>query len=159
MTSADGAGCRRVLGRRDPRRRERGQLTVLMVGCFLVVAGLCVVVVDSSAAYLQRQSLNSLADGAALAAVDAADLASVYTEGVGADVVIDPAAARVRVRDYLVGVGAFASYPGLSVGVQTDGPDVEVSIRAPLDLPLTPPGWDGTSRVTASAAASADVTR
>jgi hypothetical protein len=44
----------------------------MIVGFFVVVALMCVVVIDASAAYLRRQQLGSLADGAALAAADGA---------------------------------------------------------------------------------------
>ena len=53
------------------RTKDDGQTSLLIVGFFLVAVLLVVVVVDASAAYLRRQELDALADGAALAAADA----------------------------------------------------------------------------------------
>ena len=49
----------------SPADKEHGQTSIVLVGFFVVVALLVVVVVDASAAYLRRQRLDSLADGAA----------------------------------------------------------------------------------------------
>ena len=48
-------------------RDERGSITVMSIGFLLLLGTLTVVVVNASAAFLQRQELNNLADGAALA--------------------------------------------------------------------------------------------
>ncbi len=53
------------------RRDEAGQATVLIIGFAVVLAMVVAVVTDASAAYLQRQGLDTLADGAALAGADA----------------------------------------------------------------------------------------
>jgi hypothetical protein len=49
---------------------------------------------------------------------------------------------RAAVDDYLRGTGAYGRYPGLSYRVRVDPATqrVEVSLSAPLDLPLTVPG-------------------
>ncbi|HEY9563226.1 MAG TPA: pilus assembly protein TadG-related protein, partial [Nocardioides sp.] len=47
------------------RGQEAGQVTVLIVGFALILLMAVGVVVDTSAAYLNRQSLDTLADGAA----------------------------------------------------------------------------------------------
>ena len=128
------------------RRDERGQSAVLIVGLasFLLLA--IVVVVDASAAFLQRQGLDTVADGAALAGADAGsrNLDSIYGSGVGSQPRLDQAEAlaRAAVADYLNRTGARADYPGLSYDVGFDPTDnsVVVQVRAPLDLPLTIPG-------------------
>jgi hypothetical protein len=127
-------------------RDERGQSAVLIVGLasFLLLA--IVVVVDASAAFLQRQGLDTVADGAALAGADAGsrNLDSIYGSGVGSQPRLDQAEAlaRAAVEDYLKRTGARAHYPGLSYDVGFDPTDnsVVVQVRAPLDLPLTIPG-------------------
>ena len=53
-----------------PPRDQAGQATVMIVGFAVVLAMLMVTVVDASAAYLQRQGLDTLADGAALRGAD-----------------------------------------------------------------------------------------
>jgi hypothetical protein len=128
------------------RRDERGQSAVLIVGLasFLLLA--IVVVVDASAAFLQRQGLDTVADGAALAGADAGsrNLDSIYGSGVGSQLRLDQeeALARAAVEDYLNRTGARSDYPGLSYDVGFDPTDnsVVVQVRAPLDLPLTIPG-------------------
>ena len=52
-------------------RDERGSVTVLIVGLAVVLLMMAAVVTDASAAYLQRQGLDTLADGAALTGADA----------------------------------------------------------------------------------------
>lgn len=127
-------------------RDERGQATVFIIGLAVVLLMAIAVVVDASAAFLQRQGLDTVADGAALAGADAGsrNLDALYGEGVDAAGRLDQAeaVARAAVADHLRRTGALAAYPGLTVDVRFD-PDedaVIVSLRAPLDLPLTLPG-------------------
>ena len=68
---------------------------------------------DLSAAYLRRQAAMSLADGASLAATQAAAAGSVYTHPHGGYVAIDQRAAAAAVRAYLAHTGAYGEYPGL----------------------------------------------
>lgn len=123
---------------------ERGQATVMIVGLAVVLAMLVAVVVDASAAYLQRQGLDTVADGAALRGADlGATGQETYTTGVPArDLRLTPDAVRAAVRGYLADIGAYARYPGLTFDVAVDDTDrrVSVAIRAPIDLPLTVPG-------------------
>lgn len=122
-------------------RDEWGQTTVLIVGLAVVVMLLVGVVVDASAAYLRRSGLDSLADGAALAAADGIQGRQVYEGGLGERAEIDPSVARTFVADYLRATGAARRYPGLSVDVQAATDRVVVRVAAPLHLPITPPGW------------------
>jgi hypothetical protein len=138
------------------RRPDDGQVSVLLVGFFVVAVLLVVVVVDASAAYLHRQRLDAVADGAAIAAVDALQEAPIYEQGLGERVALDPEEARALVATYLQGVGAYR-YAGLRYAVSTTPDSVTVRVSAPLDLPLAPPGWSGSARVTATAAAFTQV--
>ncbi|MCW2842979.1 MAG: hypothetical protein JWN22_895 [Nocardioides sp.] len=131
-------------GRRGDRRGQAGQATVLIVGFAVVLAMAVALVVDSSAAYLQRQGLDTIADGAALRGADlGATGEETYTHGVPGDRLgLTAAAARASVHAYLVDVGAYRRYPGLTYTVDVDAAasSVTVRIHAPLDLPLTVPG-------------------
>ena len=125
-------------------RDDDGQTTLLIVGFATVLAMAVAAVVDVSAAYLQRQSLDTVADGAALRA---ADLGATGEEVYGGGVPhgrLDLSADRIRgsVREYLAASGAFASYPGLAFDIDIDrvASTVTVHVTAPLDLPLTVPG-------------------
>jgi hypothetical protein len=134
------------------RSDERGQTTVLIIG-FAVVAMLMVaVVVDASAAYLRRSGLDSVADGAALAAADGLEGSQVYTGRLGRLARIDPELARRFVADYLRDTGAASRYPGLGYTVEAGTDRVVVHVTSPLDLPLTPPGWDTSADISGSAA-------
>ena len=129
--------------RRDGHRRgERGQATVLIVGFAVLLAMVVALVVDTSAAYLQRQGLDTLADGAALHGADlGATGEDVYQGGVPPDTLaLTAARAKAAVGGYLRDAGAYARYPGLSYTVRVQGDRVEVHLTAPLDLPLTIPG-------------------
>jgi hypothetical protein len=135
------------------RRGESGQTAPLIVGFTLILAMMVVVVVDATAAYLRRQDLLTLADGASLAAADGIAGEQVYLTGLEEQVVIDPEAARDLVTAYLLAVDARGRYPGLRHRVETDGERVVVRVAAPLDLPFPLPGVGGTAQVRGAAAA------
>jgi hypothetical protein len=130
--------------------REQGSVSLLLVGFFLVAVLLVTVVVDASAAFLRRQELSALADGAAVAAADGIRSEQIYLEGVPEQVAIDPALARVHVADYLARSGRPA---GLRWRVSTTADSVRVELSGPLDLPLVPPGWSGRTTVASEAGA------
>ena len=143
------------------RRDDRGQATVLIVGLATVLAMTIALVVDATAAYLQRQGLDTLADGAALHGADlGATGKDVYEGGVPAER-LELTAAQVRqaVGAYLRQTGAYARYPGLSYRVRVDPAtqSVEVSLSAPLDLPLTVPGSPERATIGATGSAVAGV--
>ncbi|HWL99730.1 MAG TPA: pilus assembly protein TadG-related protein [Nocardioidaceae bacterium] len=125
------------------RRGQRGQSALLILGFFLVAVMLVGVVVDASAAYLRRQALNGLADGAALAAADGVQGEQVYTGGLGETAQVDPVAARAYVAEYLAQTRAHQRFDGLVYRVLPAGDSVTVHLSAPLDLPIPPPGWVG----------------
>lgn len=129
---------------RAARRPEEGQVTVLIVGFALVLLAAVGVTVDASAAYLQRESLATLADGAALAGADQLQGGAAYGDGLEDRVPIDPQTARVSVHAHLRAVGAHASHPGLSATVDVVGDRLVVRLSAPLDLPITVSGITGT---------------
>ncbi|MDQ3157839.1 MAG: Tad domain-containing protein [Actinomycetota bacterium] len=136
-------------------RREEGTITVMVVGFFVVIGLLAVVVINASAAFLQRQELNNVADGAALAATDGLRQETIYREGIDEDAPIDPRRARELVAAYLS-----ATTTDLSTwSVSTDNDTVRVHLDRSITLPLAPPGWFGTSLVTADAAALLRVER
>lgn len=134
--------------------RECGQTSVLIVGFAIVLVLATGVVVDASAAYLQRQSLATLADGAALSAADQVQGAAVYEGGLGERVPIDPETAQQTVSAYLRDLDAYAEHPGLRFEVLVRDRQVLVRVQAPLDLPIT---VDGVTEATVSATGSASV--
>jgi hypothetical protein len=138
-------------------RNEGGQTTILIVGLAVVLLMTVAVVVDASAAFLRRQGLDTVADGAALAGADAgASGEDVYTEGVnGERLELFAESARAGVAEYLRRSGAHQRFPGLTVDVRIDqvGRSVTVVVRAPLELPFTVPGASGHTSVGATGSA------
>lgn len=141
------------------RPEEAGQATLLIVGITATLLMAIAMVVDASAAYLQRQSLDTLADGAALRGADLG-AAGIYTEGLPEERLLPQAGAvRAAVLDYLRAAGAHQRYPGLAAAVRVDAAarSVTVTLEAPLDLPLTVPGSPVAPRVGASSTAAVEV--
>ncbi len=151
---------RRTERRRTDRRRdgERGSVTPLIVGFAVILLMTIAVVVDASAAFLERQGLATLAEGAALQGADlGAEGAEVYDGGLDeSPLQITASSARAAVAAYLRDVGAYAEHPGLQVAVEVDGARVEVRLTAAADLPLTLPGAPARARVTGTGSAIAD---
>ena len=141
------------------RRDEAGSVTLLIIGFAGILLMAIVVVIDASAAYLQRQGLDNLADGAALYGADLGS-AGIYTEGLGDDrLVQQEAAVEAAVRQYLARAEAGRKYPGIDVGVRVDTGSRSVTVRleAPLELPLTIPGSPSSPRVGATSTAAVTV--
>lgn len=128
----------------ERRRDETGQTTVLVLGFAAVLSSGLALVVDATAAYLQRQSLHTLADGAALYGADVgATGEDVYAGGIpDRRLALTAQRAHAGAEDYLRRVGAHQRFPGLRAEVSVDPVDgrVTVSLSAPLDLPLDLPG-------------------
>ena len=141
------------------RRDEQGQVTLLIIGFASILLMAIVVVIDASAAYLQRQGLDNLADGAALYGADLGS-AGIYEQGLdGVRLTQQAAAVEVAVREYLARADAGSRFPGIDVGVRVDpiGRSVTVRLQAPLDLPLSIPGSPSAPKVAASSTAAVTV--
>ena len=140
----------------ERRRDDRGTVTLLIIGLAVVLLMMTAVVTDASAAYLQRQGLDNLADGAALYGADLGS-AGIYEQGLGEGRLIqEGAAVEAAVRAYLARAHAGSRFPGIVVGVRVDpvGRSVTVRLQAPLDLPLTIPGSPSSPTVGASSTAA-----
>jgi Flp pilus assembly protein TadG len=128
--------------RRPRTGNERGSITVMSMGFLILLGALTVVVVNASAAFLQRQELNNLADGAALAAADGLDTAAFYERR---HVELSEPDVRSLVTQYIAGSEARIT----ALEVQRDR--VRVRLARPMDLPLVPPGWMARTVVVADA--------
>ncbi len=138
--------------------RDRGSAAPLIIGFAVVIILTIGVVVDASAAYLHRQSLASVADGAALVAADAgAEGSEVYAGGLTEEPLnLTQSKAVEGARRYLVQVGAFRDFPDLALDVTVRGDEVIVRVSAPVDLPLPVPGAPESPRISATSSASVD---
>jgi hypothetical protein len=139
---------------------EHGSVTVLIVGLAVVLLMMAAVVTDASAAYLQRQGLDTIADGAALTGADAgASGDEAYGHGLDADLHLDADLARAAVLAYLHRIGACTRYPGLTAEVSVDSSTqrVVVEVHAPIRLPLHVPGSPGQASIGSTGAATVGV--
>ena len=139
---------------------DRGTVTLLIIGLAVILLMMAAVVTDASAAYLQRQGLDTVADGAALTGADAgASGDEAYGEGLDPELHLDADLARAAVLGYLRRTGAYTRYPGLTVQVSVDSSRqrVVVAVHAPIHLPLHVPGSPERASIGATGAASVDV--
>lgn len=123
-------------------RTEAGTVTVMSIGFLILLGLLTVVVVNASAAFLQRQELNNLADGAALRATDGLDEAAFYEQR---RVVLDRSVVRSLVEQHIAGQGVRLAI------LEIDADRVHLRLERPMDLPLVPPGWRSRTVVVADA--------
>jgi uncharacterized membrane protein len=127
--------------------RERGQITVMTIGFFVLLGLLAVVVINSSAAFLQRQELDNLADGAALAAADGLSEQAFYRHGADESVQLDPAEARRLVASYVAASGGDVG----DVTVKASEDEVHVRIERTVSLAIAPPGWRSQTMIVSEA--------
>lgn len=146
-----------MTARTPSRRTDTGQISAMLVIFSICLLIAIVAVTDISASYLRRQSATSLADGAALAATQAAAAGGVYA-GSEDFVAIDETAARSAVDAYLREVSAYAAYPGLVAEVDVVGVQVRVALAMPYRLPVRMPGVDATTTIHATASAELPTT-
>ena len=125
-------------------RSDAGQVTAMLVLFSVCLLLAIIAVTDVSASYLRRQAATSLADGAALAATEAAAAAGVYNSTPDGFLIIDAQAAQAAVEQYLRATGAYGRYPGLRADVDVTGYTVHVALSMPFRLPITVPGVDAT---------------
>ena len=137
-----------------PRRRwasqladDRGSVLLLGIGFVIVCLLAVVVVVDASAAYLQRRALMSLADGAALAGAQAIDLDHYYAHGATTGTRLTGAGVVAAARAHLAGAGKDVMIEQIA----TDGVHVRVRLSAPVRLPFLSAGRSEVVRAQGSA--------
>ena len=112
---------------------DRGSVLILGVGLTAVCLLALVVMVDASAAFLQRRQLLALADAAALAAAQSIDLPAYYEEGASASTRLDVAGLPRRVHAHV----ARSPIEGATVDrVESDGRLVLIAMSSPLRLPF-----------------------
>lgn len=128
-------------------------MTPLVIGFLAILLLFAAVVVDASVAYLRREQLDALADGAALAATEGIAGDRLYAGALGDRAPIDAVAAQRYAAEYVSLTGAERHFPGLRWGLTVSGRTVAVRVSAPLRVPFTVPGSER-AVVTGSAAAT-----
>jgi uncharacterized membrane protein len=119
-------------------RGDDGSVLPLVVGLVVVVVSLVTVVTDASVLFLSRRELQSIVDGASLAAAQAVDLDAYYAGDGSGDVALDPALARTAARSHVRRSPASSGLTGLRItSVSVAGGQVTVVGRTVVSLPFT----------------------
>ena len=147
---------RRPVARRTVTGRtgDDGSVLVLVLGFFGILVLMVAVVVNVSAVVLAKRAVSSAADGAAVSAAQALDLAVLRRGGLGASIPLDPDEAGGRVADYRA--LAQLEQPGLGLAVRVEGRTAVVTARRTVRLPFRLPGAESVE-VTSVARARAPV--
>jgi hypothetical protein len=119
---------------RDGDSAERGSTLPFVLVCWLVAALMAFGGIAASDAFLEQQEVQSICDGAALAAANRTDEAVVYATGVGSELPLTRAAAQAAVADQLAdGREALDSW-----SAETDGAEVTVRCTRHVEIAF---GW------------------
>lgn len=141
------------------RRTDAGQVTVLIIGYFLIAALLVTVVVNVSRVFLVRRALSGTADGAAVAAANGLDETAIYGGELGVNVPLSGARAADLVADYVAVAGPQVCDAWV-VDVDADADVASVTLACTVQLPfvnMVSAGYAGGVLVTATASARSPV--
>lgn len=120
-----------------PACRDRGAVSILVVGFALIVLLLLGVVVSASRVYLAQRDLMAAADSAAASAAQAVSEAAVFGGQTGAELPLDQAAAQGRVNTYVTVADLPARFDGFAVvAVVVSGTSVSVTLAARAPMPF-----------------------
>ena len=115
-------------------RGERGSTLPFVLVCWTVAALMAFGAIAASDAFLEQQEVQSVCDGAALAAANAADEAALYAVGVGTDLPLTSGTTQAAVADQLSDGGAQLD----TWSAETDGVQVTVRCTRSVDIAF---GW------------------
>ena len=127
---------------RPPPRDDGGQVMILMIFLAVVIAGLITAVVDVSTVFLAQREMQATADGAALAAAQQADLASVYGGNVGTSLPLSATAVTTTATTYATTAAriphecAVTSYGVMRAELAADNQTVSVALTCTVPLPF-----------------------
>jgi uncharacterized membrane protein len=124
----------RADGQVPERAGERGSSLPFVLVCWTVAALMAFGAIAASDAFLEQQEVQSICDGAALAAADQADEAVVYARGVGRELPLTRAAAQAAVADHLADGGVRLD----TWSAETDGTEVTVRCARYAEIAF---GW------------------
>ena len=133
---------RRAQARREACLDDRGQIGVLVLGLFTLVAVLVLGAVDVTAAQLARMHLLDTADSIALDAADALDEQDAYAHGLPESLTITASSVRAAAAAHLSQTPRPPGITGWSLTAPTgtvDGVTAVVTLQGTATLPMT--GW------------------
>jgi hypothetical protein len=120
-------------------QRERGQISLLILGFTVIALMLIIGAVDVTAVQLARTRMLDAADSAALDASDALDNGSAYGKGLGSAVEISTDSVRRSAARYLVvqprphGISSWALVDGTG---SPDGQTAVIRLRGTAEIPI-----------------------
>jgi len=120
-------------------QRERGQISLLIIGFTVIALMLIIGAVDVTAVQLARARLLDAADGAALDAADALDSGSAYGLGMGTAIALTDSSVRQSAAQYLtvqprpLGVTSWVLTDGTG---SPDGQTAVIRLRGTADIPI-----------------------
>ncbi|MGY1691259.1 pilus assembly protein TadG-related protein [Geodermatophilus sp. SYSU D01105] len=113
---------------------ERGSTLPLVLVCWLVAALMAFGAIAASDAFLEQQQVQAVCDGAALAAANATDEATLYATGLGTALPLTAASTQAAVADQLADGGT----PLHAWSAETDGVEVTVHCTRRVEIAF---GW------------------
>jgi uncharacterized membrane protein len=120
--------------RAEERDGERGSTLPFVLLCWLVGALMTFGAIAASDAFLEQEQVQSVCDGAALAAADRTDEGTVYASGVGTELPLTAASTQAAVAEHLAADGT--RLDGWTA--TTDGAEVTVRCTRYADIAF---GW------------------
>ncbi|MEO7131553.1 MAG: pilus assembly protein TadG-related protein [Dermatophilaceae bacterium] len=129
-------------GADEPRRGDDGQISILILGLFMITLLLVLGGIDVTAAQLARMRLLDTADSVALDAADALDLEAAYRGGVTGQVLLTDDSVRRTAVEHLAAVPRPTGISQWAIGAGTGSPDgrsAVVTVSGRATLPMS--GW------------------
>lgn len=126
----------------------------LAIGLFVVVVSMCTLGADVSSLWVTRHGLDSVADGAALAAAQAIDADSIYRHGLTNPVQLSSTLAKKKVNAYVASAKVTSRFAGFKIrAVTVSKSRVHVELQCAADLPFgyLVPGGGGVVMASAEA--------
>ena len=120
-------------------QRERGQISVLILGFTVIALMLIIGAVDVTAVQLARARLFDAADSAALDASDALDSGAAYGGGLRSAIEISDASVRQAAAQYLAGAPrprGISSWVLVAGTGSPDGQTAVIRLRGTADIPI-----------------------